>query len=244
MEYQRLNRKLPEEIDDSNLAIGNAQFSGDEVKPAEKPLVISKDDEVRTSRIRKNVFAEYLDPENYTEPIGFFKFLSGGKFRKIDEYDYDDQSLLTLTVLDKEMKYYLVLGYANGHIVKVPVEELMDYQHRDYSRYADSKLMFASIASPEDGVMIISKENKTHPKVVMRLDSLSKFDEGKLMDPGQLPCNEGLISEVMGYEVIPAKHLHDFDGILDKRKTFVGYPSNNVTKPMVNMLHLWGIDEI
>ena len=244
MEYQRLNRKLPEEIDDSNLAIGNAQFSGDEVKPAEKPLVISKDDEVRTSRIRKNVFAEYLDPENYTEPIGFFKFLSGGKFRKIDEYDYDDQSLLTLTVLDKEMKYYLVLGYANGHIVKVPVEELMDYQHRDYSRYADSKLMFASIASPEDGVMIISKENKTHPKVVMRLDSLSKFDEGKLMDPGQLPCNEGLMSEVMGYEVIPAKHLHDFDGILDKRKTFVGYPSNNVTKPMVNMLHLWGIDEI
>ena len=244
-EYQRLNRNLSEEADASVFAVGNALFSEPEVKvkPA-VPLIISKEDEIRTSRIRKNVVAEYLDPENYTEPVGFFKFLSGGKFHKIEEYDYDDQSLLTLTVLDKELKYYLVLGYANGHIVKVPVEELMDYKQRDYSRYADSKLLFASIACPEDGVMIFSKENKTHPKVVMRLDSLSKFDEGKLMDPGVLPYNEGLMSEIMGYEVIPAKHLKDFDGILDKRKSFIGYPSNNVTKPMVNILHLWGVNEI
>ena len=199
---------------------------------------------MHTSRIRKNVFAEYQDPENYREPIGFFKFLSGAKFRKIDDYDYDDQSLLTLTVLENEMKNYLVLGYANGHVVKVPVEELMDYQQRDYSRNADSKLLFASIAKPEDGVMTISKENKTRPNVVMRLDYLSKFDEGKLMDPGTLPYNEGLMSEIMAYEIIPAKYLHDFDGILDKKRTFIGYPANNVTRPMVNALHLWGVKEI
>jgi hypothetical protein len=243
-EYQSLNRKLPEELDDSTFAVGNAQFSEPEKKISEKPLVISKDDEVHTSRIRKNVIAEYQDPENYREPIGFFKFLSGGKFRKMNEYDYDDQSLLTLTVLENEVKNYLVLGYANGHIAKVSIEELMDYQQRDYSRYADSKLVFASIANPDDGIMIICKEDKTHPKVVMRLDNLSKFEEGKLMDPGQLPFNEGLMSEVMAYEVIPAKYLSDFDGILNKRKSFIGYPANNVTKPMVNTLHLWGVKEI
>ena len=93
-------------------------------------------------------------------------------------------------------------------------------------------------------MLIISKENKTHPKVVMRLDHLSSFDEGKLMDPGQLPYNEGLMSEVMAYEIIPAKYVHDFEVILDKKKTFVGYPANNVTKPMVNTLHLWGVKEI
>ncbi len=47
------------------------------------------------------------------------------------------------------------------------------------------------------------------------------------MDPGQLPYNEGLMSEIMAYEVIPAKYVPDFDGILDKRKTFIGYPANN-----------------
>lgn len=243
-EYQRLNRKLPEEIDTEISNNSHVQFSEPEKPTVSGPLVISKDDEVHTSRIRKNVPAEYLDPLNYTEPIGFFKFLSGGKFRKMEEYDYDDQSLLTLAVLDNESKSYLVLGYANGHIVKVPVEELMGYQQREYSRYADSKLMFASIAGDDDAIMIISKENKTHPKVVMRLDHLSSFDEGKLMDPGQLPYNEGLMSEIMAYEVIPAKYVPDFDGILDKRKTFIGYPANNVTKPMVNTLHLWGVKEI
>ena len=243
-EYQRLNRKLPEEIDTEISTNSHVQFSEPEKPAVSGPLVISKDDEVHTSRIRKNVPAEYLDPLNYTEPIGFFKFLSGGKFRKMEEYDYDDQSLLTLAVLDNESKSYLVLGYVNGHIVKVPVGELMGYQQREYSRYADSKLMFASIACDDDAIMIISKENKTHPKVVMRLDHLSSFDEGKLMDPGQLPYNEGLMSEIMAYEVIPAKYVPDFDGILDKRKTFIGYPANNVTKPMVNTLHLWGVKEI
>jgi hypothetical protein len=120
----------------------------------------------------------------------------------------------------------------------------MGYKQREYSRHADSKLMFASIAGDADAIMIISKENKTHPKVVMRLDHLSSFDEGKLMDPGQLPYNEGLMSEVMAYEIIPAKYVPDFEGILDKKKTFIGYPANNVTKPMVNTLHLWGVKEI
>ena len=152
--------------------------------------------------------------------------------------------LLTLAVLDNESKSYLVLGYANGHIVKVPVEELLDYQHHDYSRYAESKLVFATIADDDDAIMTISKEDKTRPKVVMRLDHLSSFDEGKLMDPGQLPYNEGLMSEIMGYEVIPTQYVPDFEGILDKKKTFIGYPANNVTRPMVNTLHLWGINEI
>ena len=243
-EYQRLNRCLPEEAEQAAVPSANVQFSEPEKAIPAGPLVTSKEEEVHTSRIRKNVLAEYLDPDNYAEPVGFFKFLSGGKFRRLDDYDYDDQSLLTLTVLDHETKGYLVLGYANGHVVKVPVEELLEYQLRDYSRYADSRLVFASIASADDAILTISKENKTRPKVVMRLDYLSEFDEGKLMDPGVMPYNEGLMSQIMAYEIIPALYIHDFDGILDKKKNFIGYPANDVTKPMVNQLHLWGVSEI
>ncbi len=100
------------------------------------------------------------------------------------EYDYDDLSLLTLTVLAHEEKGYLVLGYDNGHVVKASVEELLDYQEREYSRYGESKLIFATIANEDDAVLTISKENKSRPKIVMRADNLSKFEEARLLDSG------------------------------------------------------------
>lgn len=242
-EFQRLNRKLPEKTESVTKEVTELPQETDK-QILSTPLITSKEDEVRTSRIRKNVLAEYLDPDNFVEPVAFFKFLGNGKFRKLDDYDYDDQSLLTLTVLEHETKSWLILGYENGHITKVPVEELLDYQPRDYSRYADAKLIFASIANDDDALLTVSRENKTRPKVVMRMDTISSFEEGKLMDSGVLPFNEKLASEFLAFDIIPSKYKHQFDGILDKIKSFVGYPTNTVTKPMVNTLHLWGINEI
>lgn len=242
-EYQKLNRKLPELVETTTKDAAE-QFQEQDKQIVTVPLITSKEDEVHTSRIRKNVLAEYLDPDNYVEPVAFFKFLGNGKFRKLDQYDYDDQSLLTLTVLENEIKSWLILGYDNGHIAKVSVEELMEYQERDYSRFADAKLIFASFANDDDAVLTISRENKTRPKVVMRMDTVTNFEEGKLMDNGEMPFNEKLASEFLAYDIIPSKYKHQFDGILDKIKSFVGYPLNQVTKPMVNTLHLWGINEI
>ena len=209
------------------------------------PTRTLRDDEIMTSRIRKNVLEEWKDPDNYVDPIGFFKFISGGKFCKLDEYDYDEESILTLAVKESENKGYLVLGYDNGHIVKVSVEELLDYNNnREYSRYAESKLIFASLANKNDAILTIAKENKTRPKVQIRLDKLSFFEEGKLMNSGEMPYNEGLASEILGYDVIPYDQIKDFKGILDKPKTTLGQPENGVTKGMINKLRLWGITEI
>lgn len=242
-EYQKVNRRLlmstvveniMDEKPEPNQELGNTA----------KPLITMKDDEIKTSRIRKNVLKECQDPDNYVEPISYFKFISGSKFKKLKDYDYDDASLLTLAVKDEEKKGYLVLGYENGYIVKASVEELLDYCSREYSRYAESKLIFASIAKGNDAVLTISKEDKTKSKVVMRLDSLSKFDEGKLMDSGKLPYNEGVVGQVLTYEIIPNEHIDSFSGILDKPKTTPGFPKNSNTKNMINKLHLWGINEI
>ena len=207
-------------------------------------MVTSREDEIRTSRIRKNILADYMDYENYVEPIGYFKFLGNNKFRKLSGYDYDDQSLLTLTVLEQEKKGYLVLGYDNGHVVKTPVEELLDYQDRDYSRNSEAKLIFASIASGNDAIITISKENKMRPRVMMRADRLSSFDEERLTDSGEMKFNEDLVSDIIAYDVIPEEYLEEFSGILDRKDSFVGYPANNVTREMVERLHRWGITEI
>lgn len=208
------------------------------------PLVTSKEDEIKTSRIRKNILSEWDDPDNYVEPIGFFKFLSSGKFSKITDYDFDDNTLLTLVVKDGEEEGFLVLGYENGHIVKISVKELLEYNNREYSRNTDSKLIYASLASKDDAVLSISKENKNRPKVVMRLDHLSFFKEDRLMDKGEMPFNEGLASKTLAYEIIPQEYIDDFKGILDKPKTSLGYSENNTTRGMINKLHLWGIKEI
>lgn len=244
-QYQRVNRKLPAQTENA-LTEETVSIRPVEpvAQPAPPPLVTSKEDEIRTSRIRKNVLADYMDYENYVEPIGFFKFLGNNKFKRLSDYDYDDKSLLTLTVLAQEEKGYLVLGYDNGHIVKVSVEELLEFQEREYSRYSEAKLIFASIADDNDIILTISKENKSRPKVVMRADSLNKFSEERLMDSGEMMFNENLVSEIIAYEVIPEHHKEDFSSILDKKDTFVGYPANSVTNGLVNKLHLWGITEI
>lgn len=207
------------------------------------PLVTSKEDGIRTSHIRKNVLTEYMDSDNFVEPISFLKFLGDGKFKKLDEYDYDEEtSLLTLTVLDDERKGFLILGYENGHVVKVPIEELLEYSNREYSRNTDSKLIFASIGKQEDAILSICRESKGKPK--MRLDSISKFEEEKLMDGGTLPFNEGLMNQVLAFDIIPAKYKNDFSIILDKTKSSLGSLYNPATKDIVNKLHLWGITEI
>ena len=78
----------------------------------------------------------------------------------------------------------------------------------------------------------------------MRLDRVSNFKEGRLMDSGELPYNEGLLSEVLAFDVIPSEYIEDFKGILERPKTSLGYSENNVTRGMVNKLRLWGITEI
>ena len=242
-EYQKVNRRLSMPIVIESI-VGEKPEPNQELINMAKPLITMKDDEIKTSRIRKNVLEEYEDLDNYVEPISYFKFMSGNKFKKLENYDFDDASLLTLAVKDEEKKGYLVLGYENGYIVKASVEELLDYSSREYSRYAESKLIFASIAKGNDAVLTISKEDKTKSKVVMRLDSLSKFDEGKLMDSGKLPYNEGVVGQALTYEIIPNEHIDFFSGILDKPKTTPGFPKNSNTKNMINKLHSWGINEI
>ena len=78
----------------------------------------------------------------------------------------------------------------------------------------------------------------------MRLDCVSCFKEDRLNDSGELPYNEGLMSEILSFDIIPCEYKEDFQGIMERPKTSLGYPLNNVTRGMVNKLHLWGITEI
>lgn len=197
---------------------------------------------IQTSRIRPNVLAPY--DEDYVEPISLFKFLPDGKFKRLEQYDYDDTSLLTLSVTDDERTGYLVLGYDSGHIVKIPIEELLGYGSKEYCRNTESNLIFASIAHKEDAIITISKGIKPKSKVTMRADSIDHFPEDKLTSKGVLPYDSGLVKEILAYDIVPACHKEDFKRILDLKKTTLGETNGSSTKDMVNYLHLHGITEI
>lgn len=247
LEFKNKNRAYEPDSVPVEVRLSNYMTQNDGQKKtieSEQTAHILKDDSISTSKIRKNILADYMDSDNYVEPIAFFKFVSGGKFKKMNEYDYDEDSLLTLTVLEHEKNGYLILGYENGHIVKVPIKELLDYGTGEYSRYNDDKLLFASIGLKDDAVLSILKENKTKPKNVLRVDSISKLYEEKLNSSGSLPYNEGLMKEILGFEIIPSDKKNLFKGVLDKAKSFVGYPNNSQTTQMCNYLHLFGINSI
>lgn len=206
------------------------------------PSVKKSGEQIATSRIRRNVLEEYMD--NYVTPVAYLRFADGNKFMKLDDWDYDYDAPLTLVLRAEEENGYLVLGYENGGIVKVPVRELLDFQDREYPRYGDSKLIFATLASDDDILLTISKENKSRAKAVVRGDTLSKYKEGRLMDSGEVKIREDLIGKVLAFEVVPAEYKGDFGSITDKKDTFAGTPDGPATKAMINRLHLWGVKEI
>ena len=79
---------------------------------------------------------------------------------------------------------------------------------------------------------------------MMRLDKLSNFEDGKLMDKGKLPFNEGMASEILAFDIIPNDKLYEFKGILDKPRTTLGNTYNTVNDGIVDKLHSFGINEI
>lgn len=245
-EYQRIGRDL--DVAEAKEDIAKEASAEVVHKPSAEPAsgsrTIADDEKIKTSRIRKNVLNSWDDEDNYVEPIAFFKFLEDYKFCKLDEYDYDESSLLTLVVKESEENGYLVLGYENGAIVKIPVEELLDFNSSTYARNQESRLIFASLAGEEDGVLTIAKESKSKPKTFMRVDRLQNFETGRLTDKGEIPYNEDLAGEILAYDIIPSEHLGDFKGIIDRPKTSLGQSSASGTRGMINKLYLWGINEI
>lgn len=238
-EYRRINRCVV--IESAPVEETEEQPETSEDLPVPTPFITSKEADITTSRQRKNVLAEYMDPENYEEPIAFFKFLGDAKFQKTDYYDYDDRSLLTLAVKESEKDDYLVLAYANGHIVKVPVAQLLKCGSGSYSRYAGSRLMFATIAGKSDAILNIVRDNKTRSQTVMRLDRLKNYPEGRITDGGSVVYKESLLGNPIDFEIIHEKDFADYATIIDMPPKHLGWNVNETTRPIVNQLTMMGV---
>ena len=77
-----------------------------------------------------------------------------------DFYGYTDDDpdmLLTIPIREEDSRKWLVLGYMDGTVAKIPMRLILDKQ--DYTpgmRYLDSELIFADILGEEDALLSLS----------------------------------------------------------------------------------------
>ena len=219
----------------------NGKLSPTPPQPSAKKaasVTTSPDETILTSKVRKNTFEEY--EEDYRPHIACFKFLDKGKFSKVTSYDYEP-CLLTLAVYDEESRAYLVLGYEDGRVAKVPVEELLKFEdYREYARNTKAKLAFATIADENDAIATISRESKNKGRYMVRLDRLSSLEEGSLTSTGERFYKEG-IGEVVTYEVVPHDQLEGVEALMDKDARSSGMPIASLSQEVKRQLAKWGI---
>ena len=116
---------------------------------------------VATSRWMPNVLHEYDD--GYVAPDGYLYFTgeSTVEYSRTDLHiDYSDDCRCALAIGHEYAGGYLVMGYEDGKVVKVPLDEIYEKgENTPMAHNADSALQFAAIANADDIVVCVVADN-------------------------------------------------------------------------------------
>lgn len=201
---------------------------------------------IKTSTLRTNVLYDY--GEDYRPYVAYLRLLVNGKLSKITGSAYydEDQTELALAIYDEETQNgYLVLGYEDGSVTKVPVRELLRCEdRREYNRNNSSPLVFATIAFDGDGLVSLTREAGRAGRVCVRVDRLDSIEEGRLSDKGQELYNEGLSQETLRFEIIPADELGDVSQLINLDKRNLGKPLATSPAKIKKALEKCGITSV
>lgn len=203
----------------------------------------TNEEKIPTSRNRNNTLHDWED--GYVPDIAAYVKLTEGKWSMTTLDDYDETQL-TLAVHDDERDAYLVLGYSDGTVLKVPMRELLKAdQGRTYNRFTGVPLTFATIARDSDLLCSITTENrKKDPRRMIRVDAVSRVGEGKLADRGTALYNEGLCQPGAAYEVIPASaHAEEpLENLIDRGPRSLGMQLKTSPREVLRVLSEYGIE--
>ena len=213
--------------------------TSDEKTTENKPktvIPVPAKEQILTSKYRHNTFEEY--EEDYRPHIACFKFLDNGKFSKVSSYDYDP-CLLTLAVYDEETRAFLVLGYEDGTVAKVPVEQLLRFEdYREYVRNTKAKLLFASIANDNDALVTVSHESKNKNRLMIRMDTIDTIEADSLTSTGERLYKEGM-GEVVAYEVVPNGQFDGTEVLINKGPRTLGISLTGLSPDLRSRLSQW-----
>lgn len=165
-----------------------------------------------TSKIRRNVLHEYIDPEHFATPKFYIRFVGDDEYIvTTDEWSLDSESdRLDLAVLDDETDHYLLLIYEGEGAVKVPFREIMEKKMNvTHSHSKSKKLVFAAPARKGQGVY--SLHANARGTIYERFTPIDEIPLGSMGSTAprmfEADCNTLL------WDIVPASRAQEFDDI-------------------------------
>ena len=147
-----------------------------------------------------------------------------------------------------EENAWLVLGYADGGLVRIPMKHVLDKDnYQELKRAAESELVFATIANEDDAILTFTADRNGDRS--MRLDSVRAISEGSsLQARGECLVKEKF-DRLVNFEVLPESYITLLEEKKAKKKLLnnagdgvgVAFACNEKNK-YYKVLHSIGVD--
>lgn len=206
-EYQAAETTVPE--DHEAQWSGGENFQTNEVEQPMKTSDLSADASfeptIATATQRNNVLLDYL--EDFIPPLCFLTFSKNNSAKLLPEYyGAENEDALTLAIHKDEENAWLVLGYADGGLVRIPMKHVLDKDnYKELKLAAESELVFATIAKEDDAILTFTADRNGDRS--MRLDSVRAISEGSsLQARGECLVKEKF-DRLVNFEVLPESYI-------------------------------------
>jgi len=212
-EHQLMTKDESPAITSTPAPISNEINAGTTTTPA--PFTNEIKDKIQTSRFRNNVIHDY--ELNYLPTTAYLCFIDNDEYKLLQHDDYRTEDYrLELAIHEEEEKSWLIMVYSDGRVVKASVEKLL---HRDsdrtFKRYSGKELIYASIASDDDEIILGFVDGKGNKR--LRFDDISKIKENSMQDYGETLCDVSF-SDIHYVEVINRNNVPEWVQLNPPRK--------------------------
>jgi len=230
---------------------GGENFQTSEVEQPMKTSDLSADaafePTIATATQRNNVLLDYM--EDFIPPLCFLTFSKNNSAKLLPEYyGAEKEDALTLAIHKDEENAWLVLGYADGGLVRIPMKHVLDKDdYKELKLAAESELVFATIAKENDVLLTFTADRNGDRS--MRLDSVRAISEGSsLQARGECLVKEKF-DRLVNFEVLPESYITLLEEKKAKKKLLnnagdgvgIAFACNEKNK-YYKVLHTTGID--
>lgn len=248
-EYQAAETTVPE--DHEVQWSGGENFQTSEVEQPMKTSDLSADASfeptIATATQRNNVLLNY--EEDFISPLCFLTFSKNNSAKLLPEYyGAEKEEALTLAIHKDEENAWLVLGYADGGLVRIPMKHVLDKDnYKELKLALESELVFATIANEDDAILTFTADRNGDRS--MRLDSVRAISEGSsLQARGECLVKEKF-DRLVNFEVLPESYITLLEEKKAKKKLLnnagdgvgVAFACNEKNK-YYKVLHSIGVD--
>lgn len=189
--------------------------AGNDAPKHERTKVHMPSAKIATATLRNNVLHDYED--DYLSPERFLIFSDDHTAQlRSDYYGAEEGELLALALHENE-RSWLVLGYADGAVVRVRLSNIVD--KRDYDKmqcYSDARLVFATVAEEGDALLTLTADRKDN--FWMRLDGVANVAEGTSLQAHGERLIKTEIERYVNLDVLPADTVMRLESENGKKK--------------------------